>query len=322
MQIFRRFLSAGALGAALAVAGSATAFEQSGSSSGFDQSDTGNTFESPAESSEDGFQKFVPSRAPKLGDLTDDEDADLKAFRDGSDAYRRGNFKKALRNWTRLANRGDVFAQWRLGNMHRKGTGVERNAGKAFDYYRRCAEQHRETSRYTEHTRVTVDCYVQLAHYFRTGIKSAKIKRNLPHALKLYKFTATHFGHPGAQYSIGRMYLTGKGLRKNVSKGLRWLNLSAQKRYAPAQAQLGEIYWAGKGVKPNRVRGLMWYMLAQENADPGIEKPIIDRYNDVYGSSNDKERNRAQTMVAGWNERFPAPGGPVRARSTIIEPRE
>lgn len=322
MRIFRRFLGAGALGAALALAGSATAFEKSVSASGFDPPDNGDTFEAPVEFSKDGSRKFAPPAVPGPGDPEGDEDADLKAFRDGSDAYRRGNFKQAVKNWTRLAKRGDVFAQWRLGNMYRKGMGVKRDTGKAFDYYRRCAEQHRETSRYTQHTRVTVDCYVQLAHYFRTGTKSAKIRRNLPHALKLYKFTATHFGHPGAQYSIGRMYLTGRGLRKNVSKGLRWLNLSAQKRYAPAQAQLGEIYWSGKGVKPNRVMGLMWYMLAQENASPGVQQPIIGRYNDLYGSSNDKERDRAQTMVAGWNERFPAPGGPVRARSTVISPRE
>ncbi len=300
MRISKRFLSMGVVLMSVSAGGYAMAFEQSG----FGQEVADNPFEESAPDSPDAvFHKFVPPSAAKLGDSQSTPESDLQAYRDGIDAYRQGNYAAARKKWTRLADGGDVFAQWRLGNMYRTGMGVKKSSSKAFKYYRQCAEQHRETTRYTEHTRVTVDCYVRLARYFETGVKAAKIQKNVPHALKLYKFTATHFGHPGAQYSIGRMYLRGVGVGKNVSKGLRWLNLSARKKYAPAQAALGEVYWAGRGVRKNRARGLMWYTLAQQNADPDLQAPIIDRFQALYSSTDGDERRQAESLVSGWNER-------------------
>lgn len=304
MLISSHIFRAGVLLIALTAGGYANAFDQSGSGDAFGTETSDNPFEGASpDSSDPVFHIIVPPSAAQLGDAVSTPESDLEAYRDGIDAYRKGNYAGARKKWARLADGGDVFAQWRLGNMYRTGLGVDKSSARAFKYYRMCAEQHKETTRYTEHTRVTVDCYVRLARYFESGVKAADIRKNVPHALKLYKFTATHFGHPGAQYSIGRMYLKGTGVAKNVSKGLRWLNLSARKKYAPAQAALGEVYWSGKGVRVNRAKGLMWYMLAQQNADPDLQAPIIDRFQALYSSTDGEERSKAETLVSGWNKR-------------------
>ena len=266
-------------------------------------------FDQPVpESSQSVFHSFVPPPVAKLDSAAATPEADLKAYRDGSKAYEQGDFATAQKNWEALAERGDVFAQWRLGNMYRNGLGAPVNHAKAFKYYKMVAAQHEDVGRYTAKTRVTVDAIVQLANYYEAGLKDAGVARNVAYAQKLYHGTATHFRHPGAQYQLGKLYLSGEGVTKSIPRGLRWLNLAAQKGYAPAQAALGDVYWDGQGVRSDRSQGLMWYMLAQENADPAREQPIIERFHELLAAAEEKDRQRAQSLVGVWNERYPDKG--------------
>ena len=45
-------------------------------------------------------------------------------FRKGEEAYMIGDYATALREWTPLAEKGDLAAQFKLANMYRKGIGV------------------------------------------------------------------------------------------------------------------------------------------------------------------------------------------------------
>jgi len=49
----------------------------------------------------------------------------------GSDAYKIGDFATALREWTPLAEQGDVSAQFGLGVMYEWGKGVPQEFGTA-----------------------------------------------------------------------------------------------------------------------------------------------------------------------------------------------
>lgn len=299
MRISRRAVTLATFSAIAVVAARVAAFEQSvpeAPASAFDQV----TPQAPASV----FHSFVPPPAATLEPVVQTPEADLKAYREGNEAFQHGDYEKARKNWELLAERGDVFAQWQLGNMYRKGQGVPVDHARAFHYYRLAAAQHEDVGRYTARTRVTVDAIVQLAHYYEVGLQEAGILRNAAYAQKLYHGTATHFRHPGAQYHLGKMYLTGKGATKNVSRGLRWLNLAAQKRYAPAQAALGDVYWSGQGVEVDRPRGLMWYMLAAKNADPSREQEIIERFRKLQASAEEKDRLRAQALLGNWSKRY------------------
>ncbi len=64
--------------------------------------------------------------------------ADLRA---GMDAYRRGDYVAALREFRPLAEQGDAFAQIFLGVMYAKGEGVPEDARQAVFWYRKAAEQ-------------------------------------------------------------------------------------------------------------------------------------------------------------------------------------
>ena len=67
-------------------------------------------------------------------------------YNKGVDAYERGDYATALREWTPLAEQGDPVAQHALGWMYANGKGVEKNLTEAMKWYRKAAEQGNENA--------------------------------------------------------------------------------------------------------------------------------------------------------------------------------
>ncbi len=57
------------------------------------------------------------------------------------DAYNRGDYDTALKEWRPLAEQGDADAQFNLGVMYDMGLGVPQDYQEAVRWYRRAAEQ-------------------------------------------------------------------------------------------------------------------------------------------------------------------------------------
>ena len=62
-------------------------------------------------------------------------------FQAGMDAYNRGDFKTALREWQPLADQGDARAQFSFGLLYENGDGVPRDYAKARQWYEKAAAQ-------------------------------------------------------------------------------------------------------------------------------------------------------------------------------------
>ena len=63
------------------------------------------------------------------------------AFDDAYNAYQRGDFDTAAKTYRKLAERGDVVAQYNLGVMHENGQGIPQDYAEAVRWYTRAAEQ-------------------------------------------------------------------------------------------------------------------------------------------------------------------------------------
>jgi len=63
------------------------------------------------------------------------------AFKKGWAAVLKNDFVTAVREWTPLAEKGDVHAQYWLGDAYNKGKGVSRDDKTAVKYHRLAAEQ-------------------------------------------------------------------------------------------------------------------------------------------------------------------------------------
>ncbi|MDP7056148.1 MAG: sel1 repeat family protein, partial [Alphaproteobacteria bacterium] len=73
-----------------------------------------------------------------LGSAGDGWSADLQK---GFDAYHRGDYATALREWKPLAEQGNARAQNNLGVMYEKGLGVLQDYKTAVKWYTLAAEQ-------------------------------------------------------------------------------------------------------------------------------------------------------------------------------------
>jgi TPR repeat protein len=62
-------------------------------------------------------------------------------FQAGVDAYQKGDYVGAAKEWRPLAESGDPIAQFNLGLLYLDGHGVPQNPAEAANWFRRAAEQ-------------------------------------------------------------------------------------------------------------------------------------------------------------------------------------
>jgi TPR repeat protein len=142
-----------------------------------------------------------------------DFDSNLKRIdADAAAAYKQKNYKLAHTKFTLAENKfrrqslaGDADAQHMLGTMYYMGLLDTHLSVGAWD------EVNTEAERNTE-----------AAKWFRL---------------------AANQGHAEAQYNLGEMYLSGRGVPKSHTEALKWIGLSANQGHAEAQYNLGEMYY-------------------------------------------------------------------------------
>ena len=80
-------------------------------------------------------------------------------------------------------------------------------------------------------------------------------------AVRLYRL-AEEQGNASAQYNLGLMYYTGQGVLQDYKEAVRLFRLAAAQGVAKAQSNLGVMYHKGQGVTQDYTRAHMWYNLA------------------------------------------------------------
>ena len=78
---------------------------------------------------------------------------------------------------------------------------------------------------------------------------------------------AAEQGHAGAQYNLGLMYGTGRGVPQDDAEAVRWYRLAAEQGNATAQLNLGVMYGNGESVPQDDAEAVRWYRLAAEQGD-------------------------------------------------------
>ena len=131
-------------------------------------------------------------------------------FQKGFDAYERGDYATALREFRPLAEQGNAGAQNNLGVMYEKGQSIPQNYKTAVKWYKLAAEQG-----------------VALAQT-SLGVMYGKgrgVPQNDKTAVKWYEIAAEQ-GFAIAQYNLGLMYHKGQGVPQNYVRAHMWYNLA------------------------------------------------------------------------------------------------
>jgi len=225
------------------------------------------------------------------------------AFRSGMRNYNSGDKRGAVQALEYAATQGHTPALWKLGRMYADGDGVAHDDLKAFEYFSKVADEYADESPYSPDARFVASAFTALAGYFLEGIPNSYVKPDVRRAVDLFRYAASFYGDPNAQYDLGRPYMEGQALPKDARQAARWLNLAAEKGHHQAQALLGHLLVTGDGVPRQSARGLMWLTMAREAADPDKDEWIIELHEKDFAASSETDRQAALVYLEGYLKR-------------------
>lgn len=238
-------------------------------------------------------------------------------FADGLQAYDRGDFAAALKEWLPTAERGDAHAEYNVGLLYATGGhGVEQNYTEAAGWYRKAAEQgilaaaYNLAILYSNGQGVERD-YAQAAKWFtkpaEMGIGIAQQNlgdmyyekgpfQNYTEALKWYREAAGQ-GLAKAQYDIGVMYDLGQGVPSDYKEAIKWYRLAAEQGQAGAYTNIGILYYNGQGVKRDLIQAYAWFRRAALAGEPRA----LDLLSVASEKMSPKEMEKGNDLAASWN---------------------
>lgn len=144
--------------------------------------------------------------------------ADVKA---GVDAWTRGEYDKAVKEWRDPALKGDADAQFNMGQAYKLGRGVKADLDVSADWYLRAARQgHIQAS----------DSYGHLLHY------RGKVIEAMP-----YLQASSDRGEPRSQYLLGTELFNGNIIAKDWVKAYAYMTRASSSGLAPASRSLSQM---------------------------------------------------------------------------------
>jgi flagellar biosynthesis GTPase FlhF len=125
----------------------------------------------------------------------------------------------------KLANKGNVEAQFKVGEMYENGFGVEKNTEEGMKWITKAAEQGHETAGF------------KLLYY--------DLKKNGVNAGNKAQFDELNnkalAGNGQAEYYVGLMHANGVGVKKDEDKALDWLSKASLVGVTAAEAEITKL---------------------------------------------------------------------------------
>ncbi len=171
-------------------------------------------------------------------------------FQRGMDAYNRGNYATALKEWMPLAEKGDAEAQYNLGFMYSKGQGVSQDHKEAVKWFRLAAKQGDSIAQH------------QLGVMYRDG---QGVSQNYIEAIKWFRLAAEQ-GDSWGQHDLGAMYSLGQGVPQDQKEANKWIRLAAEQGLKYSQYELGFSYEFGIDVPQDSTEAAKWYHRAAKQS--------------------------------------------------------
>lgn len=158
----------------------------------------------------------------------------------------------------RLAEQGNMNAQFELGLMYENGKDVEQDHSEAIKWYRLAAEQGDVKSQY------------RLGRIYYEG---RGVSQDYKESAKWFLLAAEQ-GDPESQYILGLMYYNGLGVEQDDKKAEKWLKEAIKNGDSHAKCGLGLIYIKQKKYEQAKA-------IIREGCKAGEKwcKEIYDEYN-------------------------------------------
>lgn len=146
-------------------------------------------------------------------------------FKSGGDAYKRGDYETAAKEFLPLAKNGDHRAMYALGSMYSAGHGVPQDHAEALKWFQRAAKYGRPDAEY------------KLGLLYLNGLGTEKDERK---AVNWFGRSAKK-GYVNAQYRVGELYAAGLGIQQDYIKAYAWLSIALEQGITDAKSALDMV---------------------------------------------------------------------------------
>ena len=171
------------------------------------------------------------------------------AFEDGANAYKKGDYNRALSSWRNLSQT-DATVQNNIGIMYMDGRGVQRSMPLAVQWLARSAANGSSLGQNN------------LGGLYRDG---KGVNRDFGKALTYFSASAAQ-GNAAGQLNLGLLYMYGQGVRQDLTKAYMWFDLSAAQNLR--QAAYNRSLVATRMTAANQLQA---HNLAQRCADQNFK---------------------------------------------------
>ncbi|MBE6417144.1 MAG: hypothetical protein E7033_01605 [Akkermansiaceae bacterium] len=187
-------------------------------------------------------------------------------------------------DYLKSAQSGNMRSQYIVGLCYLKGSGAERNAETAVEWFRKAAEQGNVNAQYVlaqtlyrgeNITPQPAEAYKWYRRVADAGRADAQymvaemlsegehVAKNVKEAFAYYKKAAEQ-EHTDAMYSLGLCYAEGIGTKKNPKEAFNCYKKAAEQHHADACFELGYCYDKAIGTEPDADAAFQWYRKAAE----------------------------------------------------------
>ena len=157
----------------------------------------------------------------------------------------------AVSEMDKLAESGDMYAQYLMGKLWRDGPLLIPNAVNARYWFEQAAEQGHLVAQYS------------LAKlYLSDDVEVRDIRLGLN-----WLYTAAVNGSHYAMYRLAKECLKGEHIQKDTARAVEWFTRSAERGNPYAQYMLGKLYLAGKEVPRDEEKAAYWLTQSAEQGN-------------------------------------------------------
>ncbi len=234
-------------------------------------------------------------------------------FAGGWNAYVAGNYNLALEEWLSLAEEGHSGALLNIGVLYEKGLGVDQDAAKAMEWFRKAADKgeiaayHNIGVLYRDGRGVPQD-HVEAAKWFlkaaengdtygrfQLGLASINglgVPQNISDGVELIR-KAADGGNPLAALELAKMHRAGRHVAQDTAEAVKWFKAASAAGSDAAAFALGTMYAEGYGFDVDLVRAYAWFWVAvRRGGHSGAELAIQI----VAGSLDESDIERARQL--------------------------
>jgi TPR repeat protein len=196
--------------------------------------------------------------------------------------------------------KGDLSAEYYLGNVFLSGNGVPKDPVEGVKLIRHAADQGYAKAR---------------QHLGFLYARGDGVPQDYAVAAKLYRLAAEQ-GNARAQNNLGYLYYTGQGVPQDGAEALKWYRKAAENGDEFGQSNLGWAYQKGEGVERDYHLAEKWMREAAEQGRPDFQY----RYGNLLENEFDKDGHQiANFAVAAEWYRKAADNGHAKAQFALAE---